>query len=150
MTMKGSGVYIIRTRKPHAPLGLPLIGRHVGYVGQTNSFDHRIRQHLYGGGKYMAKPKPWADLSPKVRYIHLPPWRWLMLAVELALIWTLCPVYNVQRQPVYNIRRIRSKAAARQRATRDRMPLAWLLPLAVRWAVLAPVAVVLYFWMVNR
>jgi hypothetical protein len=142
--VKGSGVYIFRTRKPHAPVGLPIIGRHVGYVGQTNSFDHRIRQHLYGGGQFMAKPKPWADLTPRPYYIHLPNWKPLRILVELLLIWTLCPVYNVQRQPIYNIRRIRPKAAVRHRAMRDRMPAAWVAHLLIRWAVLAAVAGLVY------
>jgi hypothetical protein len=147
--VKGSGVYIIRTRKPSAPIGLPFIGRHVGYVGQTNSFDHRVRQHLYGGGKYMVKPKVWADLSPRVHYIHLPNWKALRLAVEVVLIWVLCPVYNVQRQPVYNVRRIRPKTATRHRAMRDRMPAAWMPRLLLRWTVLAGVAGAAY-WMWVR
>lgn len=149
--MKGSGVYIIRTRKPHAPIGFPLIGRHVGYVGQTNSFGHRIPQHLYGGGTYMAKPKPWADLAPKASYIHLPNWKALRLAVELVLIWVLCPVYNVQRQPVWNLRRIRPRAATRHRALRDRAPMGWMWPLLARWAVYVALGAVAWaVWSVTR
>lgn len=145
--MKGSGVYIIRTRKRHAPIGLPIIGRHVGYVGQTNSFSHRIRQHLYGGGQYMVKPKPWADLSPRAHYIHLPNWKPLRIFVELVFIWLLCPVYNVQRQPVWNLRRIRPKSAVFDRAMRDRAPMAWVWPLIFRWAIyMALAAVVTWVW----
>jgi hypothetical protein len=121
--MRGSrwrgGVYVIRTRKHHAIFGLPLVGRHFGYVGETNSFRHRVPQHLVGGGRYRVKPKCWADLDPVAYTIPLPDWYWLRSAVETLLIAVLCPVYNGQKQRAYNLRRALPSTARDQRYARD-------------------------------
>jgi hypothetical protein len=137
--MKG-GVYVWRTRKPAAAYNIPIVSRHFGYVGQTSSFWHRDQQHL-GQGVYAGKP--WADLDPVVYHFALPDWKWLRLALEALLIWSLFPVYNVLLNK-HNPRRIKPTAAYRQRAVRDRgrRPLnirpvhlyLWLLALAgVAW-----------------
>lgn len=116
------GVYVWRTRKPHAVIGLPFIGRHTGYVGQTNNFRRRRDEHLNGSSRYtnIVQPKDWADLGPRVWTIPLPDWHWLRITVEQLLIWALCPVYNVKGQGSWNIRRISPAKARAQRAQRDR------------------------------
>ncbi len=140
------GIYLIRTKKPSAPLGmslkwmlagalllalaayivgsawwwvalaLPLFsGRHNGYVGLTSSYYHRQRQHLIGGGVYKAQRKDWADLDPKFyKILPLPNWRWLLHTMETLLIALLCPVYNVQKQPPWNLRKVSPRTAERQ------------------------------------
>ncbi len=121
-TWRERGCYAWRTRKPHAPLGLPVIGRHTAYVGQTSSRWHRDRQHLSGDARYGSLPAPWSDLAPK-RYplpCLFPQWRWSRELSEWAWTWILCPVYPVKKQPPWNLRRIGRDRAARQRAARDR------------------------------
>jgi hypothetical protein len=115
------GCYVWRTRKPSAPWGLPFIGRHFGYVGETGSRFHRDPQHIEGGGTYSAVAKDWADLDPKCYPLPcpFPRWKWTRKAMETLYIAILCPVYNVQKQPPWNVRRISSRRAARQRYTRD-------------------------------
>lgn len=119
---RGGGWYVIRTRKPYAILGLPIIGRHFGYVGETNNHARRKGEHLHGSTRYreVVLPKPWADLDPKVYQFSLPDWRWLRLSIEAFMIGLLCPVYNVKGQQPWNIRRITPRRALRQRAARDR------------------------------
>ena len=116
--MSKSGVYVYRTRKPNAIIGLPIIGRHFGYVGETTSFYHRDKQHLLGGGTYDATQKPWSDLEPKRYCISLPPWKWLLRSVETLVILLTWPVYN-DRKNRWNPRRITLSAARRQRIARD-------------------------------
>lgn len=116
--MRG-GVYVYRTRKPGARYNIPVLSRHVGYVGQSNNFRRRHEQHVNGGGEYNSIPKPWADLDPVCYRIGLPDWKWLRLTVEALLIWTLFPVYNVQRNRA-NPRRITPAEARHHRAVRDR------------------------------
>jgi len=117
--MRG-GVYVIWTRKPGARFNFPVISRHCGYVGQSNSISHRIEQHLRGGGQYGAVAKPWADLDPRVAFcIPLPNWLWLRLCVETVMIGLLWPVYNHQKNQ-WNPRRIPLSVAHRQRLARDR------------------------------
>lgn len=125
------GVYIVRCRKPGAPWGLPIIGRHFGYVGETSSFAHRERQHK---GTYLATDtfrtgpgKPWSDLKPRFYRIPLP-FRWVRKSAETILEWTLLPVYNVKKQPPYNFRKISPAAAVRQRKIRDSEALGWWMP----------------------
>lgn len=165
------GVYLIRTRKPNAPLGLSLrwvlllipaaagalhlvgwpiwlalalvvlAGRHNGYVGLTNSYVHRERQHLQGGGTYRVQAKDWADLEPRFwRILPLPDWRWLLEAAESLLIALLLPVYNVKKQAPWNLRKISLKTAARQRRMRDRHGLAYKVSVLVaRWVIIGAV-----------
>ncbi len=146
------GAYVWRTRKPHAVIGLPLIGRHTGYVGQTNNFGRRRGEHLYGSTRYtnVVQPKDWSDLSPKVWTIPLPNWRWLRLMVEQLLIWVLCPVYNVKGQGSWNIRRVRPATARQQRWRRDRFGVtASIGAMVVRllvWAMLAVAAWAVWTW----
>lgn len=113
-------VYAYRTRKPGAVLGLPLLGRHWGYVGQTRNPKARHGEHMNGGGRYGKPAANWSDLSPK-RYVlfrlgHCP--QWLLNLVELIVIRLLLPVYN-DRMNRGNPRRITRRKAARQRAQRD-------------------------------
>ena len=113
-------VYAYRTRKPGALWGLPLLGRHWGYVGQTRNLKARHREHMEGGGRYQCIPKEWADLEPR-RYVlfrmeHCP--QWLLDLVEVVAIRLLAPVYNVQHNRG-NLRRIRPSVARLQRAARD-------------------------------
>lgn len=116
--MSKSGVYVYRARKPNAVFGLPIIGRHFAYVGETTSLYHRDRQHLLGGGKYDATQKPWSDLKPKRYCISVPPYKWLLRSVETLVILLTWPVYNDQKNR-WNPRRVTLSAAARHRAARD-------------------------------
>lgn len=115
-------VYAYRTRKPGALLGLPLLGRHWAYGGQTRNPKARHGEHIRGGGRYGRAAQPWADLSPK-RYVlfrlaHCP--QWVLDLVEVLVIRTLFPVYNVQHNRG-NLRRVKPAMARLQRAQRDRM-----------------------------
>ncbi len=117
---KQAGCYVWRTRKPHAFLGLPIIGRHTAYVGETSSRYHRDRQHRYGGGTYGHTAKMWADLDPKVYALPclLPWWKPARKAQEKLWILLLAPVYNVQWNG-WNPRRITPRQLERQRWARD-------------------------------
>lgn len=118
---RSRGCYGWRVRKPHAPLGLPVIGRRWGYVGQSSSRYHRDRQHLHGDSGYGAPGASWSDLEPKA--YSLPclfhGWRWARLAQEQLWIWLLCPAYNVQGQAPWNLRKISKARAQAQRWARD-------------------------------
>lgn len=119
-------VYVWRTRKPGALLGLPLLGRHFAYVGQTRNPKARDWEHLKGGGRWGCVPKDWADLDPKkwvlFRMRHCP--QWVLGAVEVFFIRVLLPVYNVQWNRG-NLRRIRPEVARLQRQARDRLGVRW-------------------------
>lgn len=109
--MRG-GVYVWRTRKPGAIWGLPIIGRHFAYVGETTSFSHREAQHR--------ENQPWSDLEPVcVLRIPLPAWKPLLRAVETLLIVLLWPVYNHSKN-LWNPRRIDLRTARLMRQARDR------------------------------
>jgi hypothetical protein len=94
---KKRGLYVWRTRKPHALLGLPVIGRHNAYVGMTSSRYHRDLQHIHGGSKG-TPPAPWSDLSPRVYALPclLPGWEFARRVQEKFWILLLLPVYNQQ------------------------------------------------------
>ena len=141
MSKHKGGIYLIRCRKPGAFLGLPLLGRHTAYVGMTNSYYHRERQHFHGDTHWGSAPKPWADLKPKFyKIIPLPNVRFLMHIVEAVMIWLLCPVYNVQLQPPYNLRRCTSTKARSQRWARDQLGIGYkIMRTAVRGALLLAV-----------
>lgn len=136
------GIYLFRTRKPRAPLGFPVIGRHNAYVGLTSSYYHRERQHRYGGGVYGAIQKSWADLEPKFyRILPLPNWRWLLHLAETLAIWVLCPVYNVKKQPPWNLRKVSPRKAESQRWARDKLGrLDAVMRLVLRWCIYLSVA----------
>lgn len=117
MSRRG-GVYLYRCDKPGAIFGLPFIGRHNAYVGETGSFRHRHQQHIAGGGTYNSKAKPWSDLNPKC--YRLPTWGWkpwlrLVETIVMLLTW---PVYNDTKNR-WNPRRITLGMAQAQRRARD-------------------------------
>lgn len=123
MSWRRRGVYVWRTDKPYALRCLPFIGRHFAYVGQSNSFRRRDREHLFGSMAYDSpvQAKPWSDLRPK-RYavpVLFPGWRWARERQEWLMIKLLLPVYNVQHNRT-NPRRITPARALAQRAMRDR------------------------------
>jgi hypothetical protein len=136
-----AGVYIYRTRKPGALLGWPVIGRHTAYVGQTKSFGHRHRQHIgrpLPYDPYASTGQPWSDLQPRCYRVPLPPWRWLLLLVEWAVVMVAFPVYNVRPRHPFNPRRITQYRAIQMRRSRDEqasLPLGVLrrLVTALRW-----------------
>lgn len=115
---KERGNYAVRTKKPHAPLGLPFIGRHWAYVGQTTSRYHRDRQHK--GLDPRVPASPWSDLDPKWYPLpSLPWWRWSRELSEWFWTIVLLPVYPVPKQAPWNLRRISKASAVRARAARD-------------------------------
>jgi hypothetical protein len=124
------GIYLFRTNKPQAILGVPIIGRHNGYVGQSNAYRLRWSQHTAGGGKFKSTAKPWSDLDPEPwRILPLPAWTflrapWLVDALEALCIFLLAPVYN-DKLNKWNLRRISLKKQASQRRFREDAP-AWL------------------------
>lgn len=132
-----AGCYVWRTRKPSAPFGFPLIGRHFAYVGETGSRYHRDPQHIVGGGTYGAVPKSWSDLDPKVYPLPclFPNWAAARKAQETLWTFLLWPVYPVAKNR-WNPRRISPDKAMRQRYERERMGRgsAWMRA-AVRWSV---------------
>jgi hypothetical protein len=126
-TLPGA-IYAYRTRKSHAVLGLPIIGRHWGYVGQTRNERARHEEHLQGGGRYGKPAAPWSDLRPR-RYVLFRAKRcpqWVLNLLELMFILILMPVYNEKLNKA-NPRRISRPRAARQRLIRGR--LGWCLAL---------------------
>lgn len=117
--MMPGAVYAYRVRKSHALFGLPFIGRHWGYVGQTRNLTARDGEHLRGGGRYGKEPAPWSDLAPR-RYIlfrlkHCP--QWLLNLMELIFIRILMPVYN-EKLNRGNPRRISRRRARLHRERR--------------------------------
>lgn len=156
MSKRRGGLYVWRTDKPHAFLGLPIIGRHFAYAGMTNSYYHREQQHLGGSVKYGTTAARWSDLRPKCYRIPLPDFilhghyrRKITKALETVLIWTVCPVYNDTQQAPYNLRKISRTKAAAQRDLRDQYGVAYrAVKGATRWAVWAAlIALVTYVWM---
>lgn len=117
---KRQGVYVWRVRKPHAVFGLPFIGRHFGYLGQSSSFYHRDRQHEGKDSRHPAAS--WSDLEPRVYRLPclFPQWRWSRELSESAWTWLLCPVYPERKQPPWNLRKISRIRAANMREARDR------------------------------
>lgn len=122
------GLYLWRTRKPHAPLGLPIIGRHNGYGGMTNSFARRGGEHLNGTARYeVARPAAsWSDLDPKCYRIPISDWwfggdvrRGCVKLAETLFLAVTCCVYNDKQQPPWNFRKISRRRAAALRAQRD-------------------------------
>jgi hypothetical protein len=148
-TYRGAGVYVFRTRRPGiigrlpawlAPVafglsawGLLVLGyspwfallaflfnsRHFAYVGETGAMQLRKSAHLYGGGKFKAEPKPWADLDPSHYFLRLPASKRLLRFVETLGIMAFWPVYN-HKKNLWNPRRISLTSARAQRAMRDR------------------------------
>jgi len=133
------GIYLFRTNKPWAILGLPIIGRHNGYVGQSVAYSLRWRQHTAGGGKFKSVAKAWSDLDPEAwRILPLPGWMfartpWAVNFLELLCIVLLAPVYN-DKMNHWNLRRISKQRAHSQRTWREWAPL--LLRISVMLLVL--------------
>jgi hypothetical protein len=149
-TWRQAGCYVHRARKPHAPIGLPVIGRHTAYVGQSNSRAHRDAQHLLGGGTYRATAKSYADLDVKIYSLPclFPNWRRARLVQEQLWIWLLWPVYNVQGNR-WNPRRITPAAALRQRQARNSSS-GWNIDRAVvRWLFWLTVIAIAVFAMIR-
>lgn len=135
-------IYGYRTRKPHAVVGLPFVGRHWAYVGRTARPDLRHREHMLGGGKWRVTPKPWADLEPR-RYVICRKKRRLEITTHfLEWFWikVLLPAYNIQMNRT-NPRRIKPWTASRQRALRDQYgTTAAVVPALFKLGALAVVA----------
>lgn len=147
------GLYIWRVRKPHAILGLPILGRHFGYAGMTNSYYHREGQHLRGSVTYGRTPAPWSDLEPRCYRIPLPRVilhghyrRKITFALETLLIYATCPVYNSTQQPPWNLRKIGKAKAAAMRFERDKLGKAsQVARFALRWLLYAAVVGAAWF-----
>jgi hypothetical protein len=118
------GIYAWRTRKHAHPAR-----REWGYVGLTNSFARRERDHkgktLYEretGQVYGTTEKPWMDLDAKVyRIIQLPwwlCWHWVMRPLETMAILILWPRYNHAKN-LWNPRRVSLSRQKSQRWSRD-------------------------------
>jgi hypothetical protein len=162
MTKHQGGLYVWRVDKPHAVIGLPLIGRHFGYCGMTNSYYWREKQQLEGSVKYGTTPYSWSDLRPK-RYKVLPLpahllnskhriRRRFVKGLETCLIGITCPVYNDTQQPPWNIRKISKAKAAAQRAARDELGGVVVMGKAIiRWSFwLVLLVAVIMIWSANR
>ena len=118
------GIYTWRTRK-HAHPSL----REWGYVGLTNSFTRRERDHK-GKTAYLqedgtvkaATEKPWMDLDAKVhKVVRLPwwlCWGWVLGPLETLVILLLWPRYNHAKN-LWNPRRVPLSRQAAQRTERD-------------------------------
>lgn len=118
------GVYAWRTRKHAHPTR-----REWGYVGETNSFTRRARDHAGksayqrpDGSVQASTEKPWMDLDPKVyRVIRLPwwlCWKWVLRPLETVVILALWPRYNHAKNK-WNPRRVALSTQRLQRAARD-------------------------------
>ena len=107
--------------------------RTTGYVGLTNSFHLRSRQHMgvsrfdqYGQvakkGFVKVPAQPWSDLNPAMyKVIKLPwwlCWHWIMRPLETLVILCTGPVYNDAKNH-WNPRRIPKSIAKAQRNARD-------------------------------
>lgn len=140
-------VYAYRTTKPHAPLGLPIIGRHWGYAGRTNDPKRRDMEHIRGGGRYAAVAKHWADLRPRRFVIFRMKSRTEAMThfLEWFTIKVLLPVYNVDMN-LTNPRRITPRAQAAQRFARDQFgATARITRLALRWLLYVALAAAAWF-----
>lgn len=147
-----AGCYVWRTRKPHAPIGLPFIGRHFAYGGETGSRYHRDLQHIRGGGSYSTLPKPWSDLDPKPYPLpcFFPNNRRFRQFQEKLYIRLLLPVYNVEHNKG-NPRRITPRKAAQQRAERDAYgKITVVAHLALRWVIIGSVVGIAAYFLFGQ
>lgn len=124
------GIYLWRTRKHSNPFR-----RENGYVGLTNSFTRRERDHKgktaylrENGEVQAATEKPWMDLDAKChKVIRLPwwlCWNWVMQPLETLLILLTWPRYN-QAKNYWNPRRVTKARQLAQRQARDAGDLAY-------------------------
>lgn len=118
------GVYAKRMRKHANPFR-----REWGYVGESNSFKRRERDHegrtayqRADGVIQRSTEKPWMDLDVKTyRIIPLPwwlCWKWVLRPLETLVIFLLWPRYN-DRKNRWNPRRVPIGLQFQQRAARD-------------------------------
>jgi hypothetical protein len=108
-----AGIYLVRTRKHRGR------GRENGYVGRSNNWKIRKRQHLGQDSRH--KEKPWADLDPQWHVLRLPwwlSWKWVQAPLEATAILLLAPRYNHMLN-LANPRRVPLSTQALQRAERD-------------------------------
>lgn len=158
MSKARGGLYAARVDKPHALIGLPLIGRRWGYVGMSNSYRAREEQHRNGSVTYGRPPASWSDLRPRFyRILPLPAIithgkyrRRIMKGLETVAIAILCPVYNVTQQAPWNMRRVSKKRALAERARRDMLGFSYRLVRATLrllfWAVMVALFVFWRMW----
>lgn len=148
-------IYVYRTRKPHAPIGLPFLSRHFAYGGRTVDPAARHREHTVGGrgGRFGNKPpQPWSNLEP-TRHVVFPlksRTRLTTHLLEVLVIRGLLCVYNHQHN-LGNPRRISLRRARVQRVLRDKFGRAAMAgELVGRYLVLSIiVALIIYIWSVS-
>lgn len=153
MSKARGGLYAARVDKPHALIGLPLIGRRWGYVGMTNSYSAREGQHRNGSVTYGRPPASWSDLRPRFyRILPLPAIithgkyrRRIMKALETLMIWILCPAYNVAQQAPWNLRKVSKRRALAERARRDMLGFSYRLTRFVLRLLFYAVALAAFF-----
>ena len=116
-------IYVYRTRKPWAPLGLPFLSRHFGYGGRTSDPIRRHQEHTVGGrGRFGNRPpQPWSDLEPERYAIFKLKSRTELMThfLEWLVIRGLFCVYN-DKLNRGNPRRISLSRARWQRVLRDK------------------------------
>lgn len=128
-------------------IGLFITGRHFAYVGETVSFKDRHGEHINGGGRWKRGAQPWSDLDPVcVARIPLPRWKWLLRAIETALIVVLAPVYNDKKNK-WNMRRITLASARRMRSRRNRRRVRMNIP--TPRAIHVPIIIALAIFITN-
>lgn len=142
------GVYAWRTRSHERPRH-----REWGYVGETNSFARRERDHrgmtAYpqpNGTIIRSSEKPWMDLDPKVyRIIRLPwwaCWKWVLRPLETLTILALAPRYN-HKKNLWNPRRVPLSVQRAQRDARNYGIVFGRAPGGRRWVQVLGVACIL-------
>jgi len=121
---RDGGVYLWRVRSHSNPFR-----RVNGYVGETNSFARRERDHR-GKSAYMREDgtvkasteKPWMDLDPVCHKVIRLPW-WLcwkpvLRSLETLVMLLTWPLYNDAKNH-WNPRRVALSTQRLQRAARD-------------------------------
>jgi hypothetical protein len=120
-TWREAGCYLHRARKPHAWIGLPFIGRHNAYCGETSAREYRDAQHLGQAhtGMYSGTEASWSDLDVKIYPLPclFPNSARARKVQETLWIALLKPVYNVQKNWL-NPRRISRRRALEMRGQR--------------------------------
>lgn len=144
---RAGGVYAWRTRK-HASRR-----REWGYVGESNSFRRRQRDHegrtaylREDGTVQQSTEKPWMDLDAVChRLIRLPwwlNWTWVRRPLETLVMWVLWPRYN-DRKNHWNPRRVTLSRQRAQRAARDAGAITYRANVFIRQAIQAAGVLVL-------
>jgi hypothetical protein len=134
-------IYVYRTDKPSAVLGLPVIGRHFAYGGRTNDPKARHAEHMTGRSRrtLVGRQQPWSDLRPRRYVVFRRKYRteWMTDLLERVVIKGLLCVYNHMDRASWNPRYVSPRQAAAQRRTRDSLGKrkAAGLRLVLRWAI---------------